>query len=87
MTETNTGLTNNIAEIAEDENENEVNDTNSTPGNKNDGENDQGQANVIISVGTGAAIRFVLITLLFIAISATLGYIISKKIIEKKINI
>lgn len=86
MTETNTGLTNNIAEIAEAENDMEIDDINSTPGNKNVKENDQGQANVIISVSTGAAVRFAFITLFTTIIIATAGYVISKKILEKNIK-
>lgn len=86
MTETNTGLTNNIAEIAEAENDMEIDDINSTPGNKNAKENDQGQANVIISVSTGAAVRFAFITLFTTIIIATAGYVISKKILEKNIK-
>ncbi len=86
MTETNTGLTNNIAEIEESENSQDIEDINSTPGNKNKSENDLGSADVIISVGTGAAFRFAFITLLTIVIIATLGYIISKKILDKNMN-
>ena len=86
MTETNTGLTNNIAEIEESENSQDVEDINSTPGNKNKSENDLGSADIIVSVGTGAAFRFAFITLFTIIVIATLGYIISKKILGKNIK-
>ena len=49
MTEDNTGLVNNTAEIAEQYNESGFEDTNSTPKNKKQGENDMSSADIIIS--------------------------------------
>ena len=86
MTESNTGLINNIAEIKSADNDIGADDINSTPGNKASKENDQGQANVIISVSTGVAFKFAFITLFTIIIIATVGYVISKKILERNIN-
>lgn len=82
MTESNTGLTNNIAEIAESFNEFGLNEENSNSSNTNVKENDIGQANVIISVSTGIAYRFLFIVLFSIIIIAIVSYIISKKILK-----
>ena len=83
MTESNTGLINNIAEISVDNNAMGVEDINSTPGNKKAEENDQGTADVIISVSTGIAIRVISITLILIVIISSIVYIISKKIFKE----
>ena len=83
MTESNTGLVNNIAEISVDNNAMGVEDINSTPGNKKAEENDQGTADVIISVSTGIAIRVISITLILIVIISSIVYIISKKIFKE----
>lgn len=56
MTEDNTGLVPNTAEIAESYNEQGLQDSNSTPGNNTKGENDQGSADAIISIRTGAIV-------------------------------
>ena len=56
MTNENTGVVNNRAEIAEDYNEYGIADVNSTPNNKMAGENDLGSADVIIGVSTGGTI-------------------------------
>lgn len=56
MTNDNTGVVNNRAEVAEAYNEYGVADVNSTPNNKMSGENDMGSADVIIAVSTGGTI-------------------------------
>ena len=86
MTTSNTGLTNNMAEIAEDYNSSGIADTDSTPGNKNIQEDDIGQANVIISVSTGAAISYLTLTLSIIIVLAAGAYIISKKVLQENIK-
>lgn len=53
ITENNTGLINNTAEIVESYNELGLKDINSTEGNKVKGENDMGSADLIISIRTG----------------------------------
>lgn len=68
MTENNTGLVANTAEIAEDYNELGMADSNSTPGNRAKDENDFGLAEVVISIRTGA----VLYTSIGIVITAIL---------------
>lgn len=86
MTETNTGLTNNIAEIAETYNTLGIENRNSIPGNKDTKEADTGSANVIISVSTGTAISYIALTLSIIALVATVSYIASKKILKENIK-
>lgn len=71
MTEDNTGLVPNTAEIAESYNEQGLDDSNSTPGNNVKGENDQGSADAIISIRTGAAVY----TGIIIGIIAVLGIV------------
>ncbi len=56
MTNENTGVVNNRAEIVEDYNEYGVSDINSTPNNNISGENDMGSADVIIGISTGGTI-------------------------------
>ena len=71
MTEDNTGLVPNTAEIAESYNEQGLQDSNSTPGNNVKGENDQGSADAIISIRTGAAVY----TGIIISVIAVLGIV------------
>lgn len=78
MTENNTGLTRNVAEIAEDYNEIGLKDSNSTPGNKAEGENDMSSAEVIISIRTGAII-YVSIVIVMIVIGIAIAFIIIKR--------
>ncbi len=80
MTEDNTGLVNNTAEIAEAYNELGLQDSNSTPGNKTQGENDMGSADVIISIKTGEIIFY---TTLITVIIITLLSVITIPIIKK----
>ena len=81
VTEANTGITSNIAEIYEAYNDEGIKDYNSTFGNKAQTENDLGHAEVIISVKTGV-VQYIGIILFTIAI-LTLGvYIINKKVIK-----
>lgn len=56
MTESNTGVYNNTAEIAESFNESAIEDIDSVAGNGIATEDDMGQADVIISVNTGGGI-------------------------------
>ena len=87
MTETNTGLTNNTAEIVESYNSMGIEDTDSIPGNKQAKEDDLGSANIIISVSTGAAVSYVSLTLSIIAIIAVGAYIATRKILKENIKI
>ena len=76
MTNENTGVVNNRAEIAEAYNEYGNADINSTPNNNMSGENDMGSADVIIGISTGgtmiAYIILVMINTALIAIAIRL---------------
>ena len=76
MTNENTGVVNNRAEIAEDYNEYGISDINSTPNNNMTGENDMGSADVIIGISTGgriiAYIALLMINTVLIAIAIKL---------------
>ena len=87
MTENNTGLTNNTAEIAESYNALGIEDRNSTSGNKQAKEDDLGQANIIISVSTGAAVSYISLTLSIIAVIAVGAYIVTRKILKENVEI
>lgn len=81
MTENNTGLVNNTAEIAEAYNELGLADSNSTPGNKTQGENDMSSADVIISIKTGEIIFYTtLISVIVLVILAAIAVPIVKKV-------
>ena len=86
MTNDNTGVINNRAEIAEDYNEYGNKDINSTPNNNISGENDMGSADVIIAVSTGgttlAYIILIIVNTVLIAIAIKL--MIKNKIIRIK---
>ena len=56
MTENNVGLINNTAEIDEAYNELGLADSNSTPANRTNGENDMGSADVLLGIRTGGAV-------------------------------
>lgn len=90
MTEENTGLVNNTAEIAESYNESGIQDVDSTAGNQTQGEDDMGAADVIIGVKTGAMITYIGLTISIIAIIATGAYFVGRRIAkahEIKVNL
>lgn len=73
MTEDNTGIYNNMAEIAKSFNESAINDIDSVAGNGSTTEDDLGSADVIISVNTGGGVVNLMVLLatlitLFIAL-------------------
>ena len=78
MTENNTGRTNNTAEIAESYNELGIDDSNSTPGNRAQGENDMGAADIILSIRTGGIV-YVAITIIIVLVLGSIAFIIVKK--------
>ena len=81
MTENNTGLVNNTAEIAEAYNELGLADSNSTPGNKTQGENDMSSADVIISIKTGEIIFYTtLIAVITLVILSAIAVPIVRKV-------
>ena len=80
MTENNTGLVNNTAEIADSYNELGLADSNSTQANKVQGENDMGVADVIISIKTGEIILYSsLIGFVIVVLGATVIVLQNKK--------
>lgn len=86
MTEDNTGLINNTAEIFEDYNDYGLKDINSSPANKLETENDFGAANVIISVRTGGIFIYtsVLLTTILLGGIAVFVTISKLNIIKRK---
>ena len=75
MTDSNTGLVNNKAEIAESSNELGIKDET----------NEKGSADVIISVSTGALVNYVATTIITLVVLAGLAYLVNKKYLSKKI--
>lgn len=86
MTESNVGLINNQAEIAEDSNGLGISDRDSIPGNKQKGEDDLETANLIISVKTGAAVGYISFTLSIFGFLIAIAYLINIKIIKEHIK-
>ena len=77
MTESNTGLVNNTAEIKSSYNLNSLSDL--------DSDNNNGLADIIISVKTGAVIKLGLLTLSLTIVIAGVAYFITKKYLSKRI--
>ncbi len=82
VTENNTGLTNNTAEIYEAYNDAGLEDYNSTPANKAQNENDLGQADIIIGPKTGVVL-YIGFAITFMSIMLVGIYIVNKKVINK----
>ena len=81
MTQNNTGTTINTAEINMASNNYSMQDIDSTPGNKVDGEDDMSTAEVIISIRTGSELIYItLIGIIIVAIGAG-AYFINKKVL------
>ena len=87
MTESNTGLVNNMAEIQSAYNELGIVDSDSIEGNREQGEDDMAGVDVIISVKTGAILSYIIITATIIILVTGISYLVYKKIIEKNIKI
>ncbi len=81
MTENNTGLVNNTAEIAESYNEQGLKDINSTAGNNVKGENDQGSADLILSIKTGEVLTYVALVITSILIIVAAVYLVVRKFV------
>lgn len=84
MTEENTGLVNNLAEIAEDYNIYGVSDTNSNPLNKAQGENDLGSADAIITVKTGEVFIYISVIMTSIVLGLIVIFVAYTQIIVKR---
>ncbi len=83
MTGENTGLINNVAEIAESYNDLGLADIDSTPGNKVQNEDDMSNADAMISIKTGEVYVYILITITSIAILGIGIYFINKKVLRR----
>jgi hypothetical protein len=85
ITDDSLGILNNNAEIYESYNEQGLKDIDSTPGNRQEDEDDMSKADIILSVVTGGQIAFyVIITLTFVAIIG-LGVVeIKKRVLNRK---
>ncbi len=83
MTEENTGLITNTAEIYEVSNDFGIQDIDSTVANRGTNEDDYGLADALVTVKTGGVVLYGGITLLVVAIFAAGTYIIKKKVLEK----
>ena len=75
MSNANTGLVNNKAEITESSNELGIKDKT----------NDQCSANVIIRVSTGALVNYITTTIFTLVVLAGLAYLVNKKYLSRKI--
>lgn len=84
MTENNTGMVNNIAEINESYNEQGLTDKDSVAGNKAQGEDDISSADAIIQVATGGTVIYTLLAIISLAILIVGIYIIKRKISGSK---
>ena len=84
MTEENTGIVNNTAEIFEDYNIYGISDKNSVPANKAQGENDLGLADAIITVRTGEVFVHISVIITIILIGGVVVFIAYQKIVLKR---
>lgn len=84
MTDTNTGIVNNNAEIYEVYNEEGIADIDSTPANKVSSEDDMSAADVVISIKTGDAVVYTALISVVICIAIGVSaYYIRKKVLRK----
>lgn len=83
MTQDNTGRIINTAEIGTADNEYALQDIDSTPGNKKDGEDDISTAELIISIGTGSTVLYISLIFAVIVIIGIGVYFINKKILKE----
>lgn len=78
MTENNTGLINNTAEIAESYNELGIADSKSTAGNKVQGESDYGSADTILGLKTGGEVYITIAVIVVLALGIT-AFVVGKR--------
>lgn len=84
MTSNSTGTFTNAAEIYEDKNDFGLVDTNSTPANQEQKENDYSTAELIISTATGSPVMYIGIVITSMIILGGGIYLINKKVILRK---
>ena len=83
MTENNIGIISNSAEIAETYNEAAIEDTDSEAGNRVDGEDDLGTADIVISVKTGGNLISGTIMIAVVAVALVGIYVFKKNVVER----
>lgn len=83
MTESNTGIINNTAEIFEAYNDLGKADIDSTPANKVQGEDDMSSADATIGIKTGEVYIYLTVTLISIGLLGVGIYFINKKVLRK----
>ena len=83
MTEENTGIVSNSAEIAETFNEEGIEDIDSVPGNGLDNEDDLGTADIVISVETGGTFISGAVFVVFVIVALVGVYIFKKNVLER----
>ena len=84
MTSENTGISNNKAEIAEDYNIYGLTDTNSTPGNKVQNENDISSADSVILIKTGETFIYISVIVTSLLLGGIMIFIVYSKIEDIK---
>ena len=84
MTEENVGIVNNLAEIYDDYNIYGISDTNSTPANRAQGENDLGAADAVISVKTGEVFIHISVIITSMLLGSILVFIVYTKVVLSK---
>jgi len=82
MTENGNGIYSNTAEIAEAYNDYAKEDSDSTPGNNKEGEDDQSSANVILGLKTGGPITYITLTITIMALVSIAAYEINKRVLK-----
>ena len=82
MTENNTGIISNTAEIQESYNNYGITDTDSKVANKIAGEDDLSSADVILAVSTGEVILYIGLTIIVLIGIAAGAYYINKKVLK-----
>lgn len=83
ITESNMGIINNTAEIAESYNDLGLIDIDSTPANKVQNEDDLSSADVIIGTKTGEVYLYITLTLVIISMLGVGIYLINKKVLKR----
>ena len=82
MTENDNGIVCNTAEIAETYNEFGQKDSDSTPANNKDGEDDISSANVILGIRTGGPVTYITLTLTIMTLICIGAYEINKRVLK-----
>ncbi len=84
MTNSNMGIINNTAEIAESSNDLGLADIDSTPGNKVQNEDDYGSADAIIGIKTGEIYMYIVLSITVISMLGAGIYFIKRKVLKKQ---